>query len=90
MSVTCNTYELLVDRLGEAGAYKLCEELGGTTINIPKKAHRTFRLRKLVFKALPHIKSDDKYRNKLVKRLSQLQGISKRSVYKIIQEIEYE
>ena len=89
MSCILNTYDLLVSHLGEEQAYKLCETLGGTKIAIPKKAHKTYRIRRLVEKAMPLIKKDSHKKSVLVKKLSQLQGITTDAVCKIIREVEY-
>ncbi len=89
MSATLNTYDLLVSHLGEEQAYKLCEKLGGTKISIPKKAHKTYRIRRLIIKAMPLIKYDPQKKSKLIKTLSRLQGITPDAIRRIIREIEY-
>ncbi len=89
MSVRIDTYTLLVSKVGEATAYKICEELGGTTLKIPKVAHRGYRVRQLIKRALPIIKNDTRKRAILVKRLSKLQDFSEVGVRTIMREIEY-
>lgn len=90
MSFTINTYELLVENIGEANAYLLCEKLGGVSIDVPKKAHRTYRIKRIIKKALPIIKKDEKARCRIVNRLAKFQEIDKSHIYKIIREVEYE
>ncbi len=89
MSVRIDTYSLLVDKFGEETAYKICEELGGTTIEIPKKQHKTFRARKLAEIFLPLLREYPFIRTILVKRLKEEEEISECSVYRIIREVEY-
>jgi hypothetical protein len=89
MSVRIDTYSLLVEHLGEAGAYKLCETLGGTTIEVPKKQHKTFRIRRIVERALPIINDKPESKARIVKKLAKFQEVSECSVYRIIREVEY-
>jgi len=90
MSTRCDTYSLLVDRLGEETAYKVCKELGGQTINIPSKAHKTHKIKKLAKKALPLFQEDEKKRVRFVKTFSRTFGVSREIIYKKIQEVEDE
>jgi len=89
MYAKVDNYALLVDKLGEAMAYEICEKLGGLEIIIPKKTHKTYRIRKLIKRAIPLIKKDKKKKNRLVKRLARVQNISIYTIYKIISEEEY-
>lgn len=89
MSIRIDTYTLLVDKFGEAMAYKICKELGGLNIQVPKKAHKTYRIRQIVKKAMPIIANNSSKRTVLVKRLSKCQGINEIHIYRIIREEEY-
>lgn len=85
MSAPLNIYELLVDRLGEDAAFKVCEEFGGMTLNIPGKAHKTHRVRVLVDRHKNIIDSDSK-RRAFVKIFSKELELSASVIYKIIKE----
>ena len=85
MSAPLNVYELLVDRLGEDAAFKVCEEFGGMTLNIPSKAHKTHRVRVLVDRHKNIIDSDSK-RRAFVKIFSKELELSASVIYKIIKE----
>lgn len=85
MSAPLNIYELLVDKLGEDLAFKLCEEFGGLTLDIPKKAHKTHRVRVLVDRHIEIIDSDEK-RRAFVKIFSKELNLSSSVIYKIIKE----
>ena len=85
MSAPLNIYELLVDRLGEDAAFKVCEEFGGMTLNIPIKAHKTHRVRVLVDRHKNIIDSDSK-RRAFVKIFSKELELSASVIYKIIKE----
>lgn len=85
MSAPLNVYELLVDKLGEDSAFKLCEEFGGLTLNIPTKAHKTYRVRILVDRHIKIIDSDEK-RRAFVKIFSKELDLSASVIYKIIKE----
>ena len=89
MSCNINTYEILVAQLGEERAYQLCEKLGGTELQVPKKAHKTYRVRQIIKKAMPLIKKDNHKKTRLVKRLAMMQGITQDAIYRIIREVEY-
>lgn len=90
MSARCDTYSLLVARLGEQAAYKLCEELGGTRIDIPLKAHKTHKIKSLAIKALPLFEEDEKKKARFVKIFTVTFSVSRETVYKIIQKVEDE
>jgi AraC-like DNA-binding protein len=88
MVMSFNTYELLVDNFGEAVAFDLCEKLGGVQLKIPKKAHKGYRARKLITRALQLIQKEESKRHKLVKAIQKYLGIDESHVYRIIREIE--
>lgn len=91
MSIRIDTYSLLVDKFGESTAYKICEELGGTEIKIPKKAHKGYRIRRLVNRAIENkILSDEKRKTRVVKWLASSQSVTVSAVYTIIREVEDE
>ncbi len=93
MSMRIDTYSLLVDKFGEAIAYKICEELGGTEIKIPKKAHKTFRAKQIITTAMPLLEQieeiNPKKKTEFIKNLAQQQGLVPNSIYKIIREVKY-
>lgn len=89
MNIRINTYELLVDQLGEETAFKVCELFGGVDLKIPKKAHRTYRIKELVKTHLSFLQVEDK-KSRFVKFFSQEMEVSKRVIYKIIQDVEDE
>lgn len=89
MNIRINTYELLVDQLGEETAFKVCELFGGVDLKIPKKAHRTYRIKELVKTHLVFLQIEDK-KSRFVKFFSQEMEVSKRVIYKIIQDVEDE
>lgn len=89
MNIRINTYELLVDQLGEETAFKVCELFGGVDLKIPKKAHRTYRIKELVKTHLAFLQIEDK-KSRFVKFFSQEMEVSKRVIYKIIQDVEDE
>lgn len=89
MSIRINTYELLVDQLGEETAFKVCELFGGVDLKIPKKAHKTYRIKELVKSHLDFLQIEDK-KTKFVKFFSQEMEVSQRVIYKIIQDVEDE
>lgn len=89
MSCQFNTYELLVENLGEAKAYELCEKLGGLEIEIPKKAHKTYRIRETIKILKPLILQEPKSKKVIVGVFSKYEDINKSHIYKIIREIEY-
>lgn len=94
MSIRIDTYSLLVDKLGEATAYKICEELGGTELKIPKKAHKTHRAREIIKSALPLLEFSEnscpRKKTIFVKKLAQQQKLAPNSIYKLIREVRYE
>lgn len=93
MSARIDTYSLLVDKFGEAIAYKICEELGGCELEIPKKAHKTYRVREIVKNAMPLLDAVENFnkakKTKFIKNLAQMQDLHINSVYKIIREERY-
>lgn len=89
MSSRVDTYSLLVSQLGETIAYELCEKLGGVTIEVPKKQHKTFRIRRIVKQALLVIKEKPESKAKIVKKLAKFQEVSECTVYRILREVEY-
>jgi hypothetical protein len=89
MCFRVNTYELLVEQLGEKTAFKVCEVFGGIDLKIPKKAHRTYRIKEIVRRHLELLQKEDR-RTKFVKFFSQEMQLSTRVIYKIIQEVEDE
>ncbi|RXJ93332.1 hypothetical protein CRV00_11820 [Malaciobacter molluscorum] len=89
MSIRVNTYELLVEELGEETAFKVCEVFGGIDIKIPKKAHKTFRIKEIVKRHINLLQQKDK-KCKFVKLFSQELELSPRAIYKIIQDVEDE
>lgn len=90
MSIRCDTYSLLIDRLGEEEAFKLCEELGGARIQVPQKAHRVYRIRVLAGSALETFDKEATARRKFVEKMMMEFLINERTIYKIIQEVEDE
>lgn len=86
MSLNLNVYELLVDNLGEATAFEICEKLGGIELTIPTKAHKTFRVRKLVERHGDVLECEKK-RIVFVKTFARELEISRSAIYKIIKEI---
>mgnify|MGYP001770927859 CR=1 FL=1 len=93
MSVRIDTYSLLVDKFGEAVAYKICEELGGSELKIPRKAHKTYRAKQIIKNAMPLLnvieEIDPKKKTSFVKKIAQQQGLVPNSIYKIIREERY-
>ena len=90
MSVRIDTYSLLVEQLGEEVAFNLCEKLGGQEIKIPKKAHKTHKVKSLAIRALPLFEEDEKKKTRFVKLFSLTFELSRETVYKIIQKAEDE
>ncbi|WP_321312787.1 hypothetical protein [Halarcobacter sp.] len=89
MCIRINTYELLVQELGEEIAFKVCECFSGIDLKIPKKAHKTYRIKEIVKRHLSLLQKEDK-KTRFVKFFSEEMDLSKRVIYKIIQEVEDE
>ncbi|QDF30188.1 hypothetical protein [Halarcobacter anaerophilus] len=89
MCIRINTYELLVHELGEEIAFKVCETFAGIDLKIPKKAHKTYRIKEIVKRHLKLLQEEDR-KTKFVKFFSAEMQLSKRVIYKIIQEVEDE
>lgn len=91
MNLKLDTYNLLVEKLGEPLAYRLCEELGGVELKVPKKAHKIFRANKIVQKAIPLIedieKDNPKKKTFFIKKLAKQQGLTRNCIYKIIRKV---
>ncbi|RXJ53766.1 hypothetical protein [Candidatus Marinarcus aquaticus] len=89
MSIRINTYELLVQELGEELAFKVCDSFSGIELKIPKKAHKTYRIKEMVRRHLKLLQIEDK-KTRFVKFFSTEMQLSRRVIYKIIQEVEDE